>query len=197
MKKEDEIITVAKTLLSKFGFKKTTMEDIAREARIAKATLYHYFKSKEDILREIIKREGEILRKRLLKVVEKARTAEEKIRNYAITRFRFLRKLALYYKSLRDEYYSHFNFIERERKNFDEFEISTLQKILDEGVKNKEFEVPDTRLYAFLLLQSMKGLEYPIATGIALKIDGKELKLEEALNILLGILIKGIGREKK
>jgi len=196
MNQKEKIISAAKELISKFGFKKTTMEDIAEKVRMAKATLYHYFKSKEDILREIIKREGEIIRKKIINAVKNSKNPEEKIKNYALTRFRYLRELAIYYASLREDYYIHFNFIEKERKEFDEFELSMLENILKEGIKEGCFNIPNPRLYVFLLLQSMKGIEYPIATGVALKLDNKKIKLEDAIEILLNILLEGIKRKK-
>ncbi len=192
MGRSDEIIQAAKGLIARFGFRKTTMEEIAQAARIAKATLYHYFTSKEDILREIIHREGNILRAKLQQVVAQGKTPEEKLILYARTRFHALRDLALYYKAMTEEFYSHMPFVERERREFDAFELDTLEQLLREGVERGEFEIPDPRLYAFLLLQAMKGLEYPLATGVALHMDDKELDLDEALDLLLGILLHGI-----
>ncbi len=195
MSRRAKIINVAKDLLARFGFKKTTMEDIARAAGIAKATVYHYFTSKEDILREIIQREGEILRQKLQEAVQSGQTASEKLRNYGFTRFRYLRKLALYYKTMSEEYYGHIPFIEREREKFDAFELDMLESVLREGMENGEFDIPDPRLYAFMLLQAVKGLEFPLATGKALKLDDREIDLDKALELLLGILINGIGRK--
>ncbi len=192
MGRADEIIGVAKGLIARFGFRKTTMEDIARAARIAKATLYHYFASKEEILREIIHREGNALREKLQQALSQGRTPEEKLTLYARTRFRTLRNLALYYKAMSEEFYSHMPFVERERKEFDQFELDALEALLREGVERGEFDIPDPRLYAFLLLQAMKGLEYPLATGTALHMDDQELDLDEALNLLLNILLNGI-----
>jgi len=196
MDRKEQIIQAAKELLSKFGFKKTTMEDIARAARMAKATLYYYFTSKEDILREIIQREGESLRKELEEGVRNANTAKEKLKKYAYTRFHFLRKLALYYKTINEKLYSHIQFIEQERKKFDEFEMDMLEKILREGVERGEFDIPEPRLYAFMLLQAIKGLEFPLATGVALNFDGKEMELDRALSLLLNILLHGISKSR-
>ncbi len=194
MGRRERIIKEARKLLSRFGFRKTTMADIAKAAKMAKATLYYYFASKEEILKEILQREGNTLRKKLQEAVEKGNTASEKLENYSKTRFHFFRELTLYYKTLTEEYYSHNPIVEKERREFDKFELDMLEKILKEGVEKGEFDVPDPRLYAFLILQAMKGLEYPLATGIALNYDGKEINLDEALKLLLNILIKGVAK---
>lgn len=195
MDKRDLILKEAKKLISNFGFKKTTMDDIANACRMSKASLYYYFNSKEDIFREIIEEEGNILRSQLQEVLTSDLTPKEKLRRYAMTRFKFLRSLGLYYRTLREEYYNYFPFVERERKKFDEFELDALNSILLEGVKRGDFDIENPRLYAFMLLQAIKGLEYPIATGIALKLNGKEIRLEDALNLLLRILQRGIERK--
>lgn len=57
--KKGQIIKTAQKRFSKHGLSKTTMEEIARDLRMGKATLYHYFKSKEEIFYEAIKLEIE------------------------------------------------------------------------------------------------------------------------------------------
>lgn len=50
----DSIIKIAEALFEKNGVENTTMNDIAREAEYSKATLYVYFKNKEEIVNCII-----------------------------------------------------------------------------------------------------------------------------------------------
>jgi AcrR family transcriptional regulator len=44
-----QIIKAAVKRFSKHGINKTTLEEVARDLRIGKATIYHYFNSKEDL----------------------------------------------------------------------------------------------------------------------------------------------------
>lgn len=53
------IIKAAVKRFSKHGLKKTTLEEIARDLRIGKATLYHYFNSKDELYYETVKWEIE------------------------------------------------------------------------------------------------------------------------------------------
>ncbi|MFI5956368.1 TetR/AcrR family transcriptional regulator [Cryptosporangium sp. NPDC051539] len=48
-----EIITAAAGLFDRDGYSRTSMDDIAKTVGIAKPTLYHYFRSKEEILSSI------------------------------------------------------------------------------------------------------------------------------------------------
>lgn len=52
---KNKIIQAAIKIFSQKGFHKSTMEEIAKEVGVSKATLYTYFKSKEEILKEIWK----------------------------------------------------------------------------------------------------------------------------------------------
>jgi len=44
-----QIIKAAVKRFTKHGLNKTTLDEVARDLRIGKATIYHYFKSKEDL----------------------------------------------------------------------------------------------------------------------------------------------------
>jgi AcrR family transcriptional regulator len=47
--RREEIIRAAAKRFSRHGFTKTTLDEIARDVRIGKPTIYHYFKSKDDL----------------------------------------------------------------------------------------------------------------------------------------------------
>lgn len=57
--KRIQIIKAADKRFAKHGLNKTTLDEIARDLRIGKATLYHYFKSKEDLFYQTISWEVE------------------------------------------------------------------------------------------------------------------------------------------
>jgi len=48
-KKKLEIIKAAEKRFIRHGLRKTTLDEVARDMRIGKSTLYHYFDSKEDL----------------------------------------------------------------------------------------------------------------------------------------------------
>ncbi len=52
---KNKIIQAAIKIFFKKGFHKSTMDEIAKEVGVSKATIYTYFKSKEEILKEIWK----------------------------------------------------------------------------------------------------------------------------------------------
>jgi len=53
-----EILEAAHGLYQRYGYKKTTMDEIAKAAGITKPTVYSYFKGKKDILIALVEWEG-------------------------------------------------------------------------------------------------------------------------------------------
>ncbi len=51
--KHEQIVQAGLRVFAAKGFRKTSVEDIIREAKVARATFYHYFKSKKDIFLEL------------------------------------------------------------------------------------------------------------------------------------------------
>lgn len=51
---KDSIKRAAQDLFRKFGYHKTSVNEIAKRAKIAKATIYKYFNSKEDVLHTLL-----------------------------------------------------------------------------------------------------------------------------------------------
>src|SRR5882672_2009174 len=57
--RKEAILQQARHMFATKGFAETSMDDIARANQMQKASLYHYFKSKQQILQEMIDLEGE------------------------------------------------------------------------------------------------------------------------------------------
>ena len=68
--KEEQIIQTARKLFHQFGFKKVSMDEIAKEAGVTKKTIYSYFSSKEELLKYFIVEEIKNM-KAIIEEVEK------------------------------------------------------------------------------------------------------------------------------
>lgn len=74
------ILKAAEDVIVRKGYNAMTMDDIAREAQFSKATLYHYFKSKGELILEIIADYFEQMNQELVKIKATKKTATEKLR---------------------------------------------------------------------------------------------------------------------
>jgi AcrR family transcriptional regulator len=55
--REEHLLDAATTLLVRWGYRKTTIDDVAREAGVGKGTIYLHWKNKNDLFRAAIWRE--------------------------------------------------------------------------------------------------------------------------------------------
>ena len=84
--KKEIILQSAGKLFAKYGLKKTTVDDIASEARVGKATIYYYFKSKHSIFKGVVDREWLILKNAMREAISKESSPERKLRAFILTR---------------------------------------------------------------------------------------------------------------
>ncbi|NOY76570.1 MAG: TetR/AcrR family transcriptional regulator, partial [Calditrichaeota bacterium] len=87
---KERILQAAARIFGKFGYTKTNIEDIAREAGIGKATIYHYFKSKEDVFLTIVRNEAHSLEIRIDEALKKAGSPQEKLKTFFHTQYKHL-----------------------------------------------------------------------------------------------------------
>lgn len=183
---KEKIIETARNVFSKIGFRKTTMVDIARALYKAKSSLYHYFKSKEEILKAVVEREAEIFKEKLESAIGSTDDPMEKLIKYTKTRMKTFNTLANFYTAFKDDYLENYGFIQKLRKDYDRFEFETIKGILEEGNRKGIFKVEDTGLTSWAIITAMKGLEYPWAVY-----ENPE-KIDRDIDALLGVLFYGI-----
>lgn len=186
---KETIIGVARQIFTRFGFRKTTMDEIALASRKGKSSIYYYFSSKEDIFKAVVEREAGILKQELTNAFSVADTPELKLKAHVKVRMHSMEKLANFYSAMKDEYLSHLEFIDKIRKKYDQEEIAMMENILKEGVEGGFFEIHDTRLASIAIVTALKGLEIPLFWG------AEEKDVEKRLDHLIYILFNGIARK--
>ncbi|MCD6091947.1 MAG: helix-turn-helix transcriptional regulator [Bacteroidales bacterium] len=182
------IIEVARNVFSQYGYKKTTMDDIAEGARKGKSSIYYYFKSKEEIYEAVVDTESNMLFDNILSQIEKPVPASEKFRLYVLTRLNKIRELTNFYTVMKSESLHQLDFIVELRNKYHKREIGILQNILNEGIKSREFSIQDSELAAIALVTAIKGLETPLL------IKGEKRNLEKRIDYVVRILFFGIMR---
>lgn len=76
----DQILETAFRLFLHYGFKKTTIDDIASEAGIAKGSVYLHFHSKKEILYEVIRKFAKENLEKITEKLDQIPLAEERLR---------------------------------------------------------------------------------------------------------------------
>jgi AcrR family transcriptional regulator len=181
-----KIITSAGQIFSYYGFKKTTMDEIAKALKMGKSSIYYYFESKEEIFEAVVLNEANILRNELTTAIKSVESPIDKMRNYVFVRMRSFEKLANYYNAIFDKNLDHFEFIEKIREKYDREELAILRLILYHGKRKKVFNVANSEYTALAIQTTLKGLEVPLFW------KKKELNIGDRLNAILDVLFYGI-----
>ncbi len=182
------ILKIAQDIFSKYGYKKTTLDDIANAVRKGKSSLYYYFESKEDLFQAVILKEVDVLKRELEKVVMRNTDPVEKLREYILTKLTTFRGLANFYHALENDVTA-IEFIETIKNKYQQDEIRMIKRILIEGVRKNTFEVHDFTLAAIGITTAIKGLEMPLTAG-----EYGTINLEKGVDNILKILFYGILR---
>ncbi|MBA4409765.1 MAG: TetR/AcrR family transcriptional regulator [Bacteroidota bacterium] len=182
----ESILKIAQEIFSKYGYKKTTLDDIANAVRKGKSSLYYYFTSKEDLFQAVIQKEVDILRRELEIVVNRNTDPVDKLRDYILTKLTTFRSMANFYNALENDVTA-IEFIENIKTRHQQEEIRMIKRILIEGVRKNIFEVYDLTLAAIGITTAIKGLEMPLAAG-----DHSKVNLEHSVDNIVKILCYGV-----
>ena len=86
--KRQRILEAARKRFRHYGVRKTTMQEIARDAGVAVGTLYLYFKDKDDLLVACTEEYVTRHRRQAEAILASGGSAAEKMRRYVLDRFR-------------------------------------------------------------------------------------------------------------
>ena len=182
----NSIVEVAREIFAQYGFRKTTMNEIADGVGKGKSSLYYYFSSKEDVYRAVIEKEADTLKNKLIDAVEGVDEPVEKLRMYVVTRMEILHELINFHQAINSEYLTNIDFIQKMRKKYDNEEVTILKSILQFGADSKTFRIEDVDLTALAVSTALKGLETPLLAS------QNEISIELRIDRILQILFFGI-----
>ena len=183
------IVSVARKIFTRYGFRKATMEEIAAATHKGKSSIYYYFKSKEEIFRAVVEKEAVELKVQLDQTIQKDDSPIDKLKTYILFRLHHVSTVKNFYAALNEEYLSHMDFILEIRRQFDLEERQVVKEILEEGMKNGIFQVVSSETGAIAIATMMKGLELPLLLSEEHKTDREEL-LDDLIRVLFYGIIK-------
>jgi AcrR family transcriptional regulator len=192
--KEDRIIDTAQKLFGIYGVEKVSMNEIAIELRLSKASLYYYFPDKESLYFAVLEKEQSVFHSRVIEVIMKYDDPEKMLSEYAILRLEHFRRL-LNLSRLRLEVFADLKPVLGEKlKIFRDKEIDTIKRILEKGVRTGIFSMMDVSGIACLFLDLLRGLRVSHISGRRMMvIEQPEYdRLLEQTNSFTGIFIRGL-----
>ena len=158
--KRNQALKLAKKRFERFGFNKTTVDEIARDASISKRTLYQEFESKEKILEELFMFEALSVRKVILNQIKKIVEPVERLQMYIRLAIKYLNHNPFIVSVLHDESGFFAPFLKDKPCIIEEGIEEIFVNILKEGVKKGVFRKMDGKVVGRCIFLLFKGLTY-------------------------------------
>ena len=184
------ILDATDRLLSRNGYKKMTIDDLAAEVGIGKGSVYLHFTSKEEIALSHIDRIIERLKSRLDAIALKKTSCERRLKEMLVDRVMFRFDSVQHYTQSFNDLLSDIRqkLLERRRRHFDE-EAGIFARLIKEGVESGEFvKVNVNETARSLLLATNSLLPYSLST----KELGERREMQKRVSALADLLVRGV-----
>ena len=183
---KSQIIESATKYFSRYGFHKTTMDEIAQNIHKAKGVLYYYFRSKEELFNEVLKQELDKLKIALLKIIQSDKNSLSILTDYMLTRFKLLNAAVNYHETLKADFFEKYHFVKDVRDDFERFEQIQLKAIIVKGNEEGYLQVKNIDPTVDVAMMIIKGIEIPLF--LQDKYEEYENTLKDLINMITGSL---------
>jgi len=154
----DTILEVAAKRFIHYGYHKTTVEEIARDADIGKGSIYLHFKSKEEILLELVRLFRTELMDKWIGIQKSRQTPERKLYNLLKTRLNYVmdKKTSIFSFSVKPERLLHkiVGVAEESKPQY----LAILESVLSEGERKGVFHMEDRSEVATTLYETVSNI---------------------------------------
>lgn len=184
------ILDKAKERMERFGFKKTTMDEISKDCKISKKTIYEHFTDKEDMIKCLLLRECHKTIEMLLVQMGDASDPLERLIMLIRTAVAYFKEDHFLTRILKDDDALFLAFINRKYHGIiDEEIISVIAEIIRDGKRQGKFRDVDEIVVAYAGYKLFQAFSYA-RTG-PLSMDGDEKDYTEALiDFIVNALVK-------
>lgn len=180
------IVTSATRFFSRYGFHKTTMDEIARNIQKAKGVLYYYFKNKEELFNEVLRQELNTVKLELNKITAPGKDYLSMVREYFLTRLKLLSTAENYHETLKADFFERYHFVKDVRDDFSHFEHEQLKLIFTKGSEEGYFDVKNLESTVNIILMLLNSIELPLY--LQNKYPEYESTIEEIVTMIINSL---------
>lgn len=188
MARKEEILKAAQHAFLKYGIEKITLDDIAQECGIKKTALYYYFKSKEEILAEMIIMKISEFEVKIKQAVESAGNVREKLRTYMKMKINLMQENMPFIKLFEKEGLSFKakEFMHEHKARLMNTDFCLVKGILEQGIKNNKvsFKLNDSLVLMIL------GVTY--GTFVGRFLENTDWNIDLMIDTTIEVIFKGI-----
>ena len=193
MKEEkiESILNTAKKMFARYGLRKTSIEEMARVARVAKATIYSYFGNKDQVYLEVLRREKDEIVGKVSASVDQEAFPVDRLVVFVKAKFRYMRQATNILNLDREGIENLLPSAESIRNELFESEVDIIHSILKSGIEKGVFYLNYPLLTARAIGHALRGFE------LNWLVQESEERIDRYLDELMAILFYGVMSEKK
>lgn len=186
----DAILDATDRLLARYGYKKMTIDDLAKEVGIGKGSVYLHFESKEEIALSHIDRIIERLKSSLMATAQSKASPEKRLRKMLIDRVMMRFDSVQHYSQSLNELLAQLRprLLERRKRYFEE-EARIFAAVLDEGKHAGVFRVKDPSETGRTLLDATNAL---LPYSLSAYELGERSDIEKKTNNVADLILNGL-----
>lgn len=188
--KKSAILQSARQLFFRFGFNKTSMDDIALQSNLAKPTLYYYYTNKEAIFNEIVFEEAERFMDSIVRKIPQNIPADDQLALFFKKIYSGLKEYAAKMTDVPDCLYDCSPHGRPIVEKINHLFFERLQPLLQAGKEEGIFEYEDEQgtLSSLVLMTDFLNLDWIHRTP--------KKKANQIVESMIAIILNGLRRRK-
>jgi len=190
---KEAILQVARDLFQRFGFEKTSMDDIASKAHKAKRSIYNHFSNKEELFCSTVSSEIEQVRHQLFEIMaDDNQLMLPRLRQYLLLRMKLLSKASTVQVAVRDKMLAsgdyRFEHLQQIMTEFNDWEHQCFKKVWYAKPTQDIAEVVEQQATAFadMLQVTLNGLSYTFF------VEDKYEQYKSSYEMLIDLIINSV-----
>ena len=192
--KEQVILKAARERFAQYGFAKVTMDEIAADVEMGKASLYYYFPTKKDLFRAVITQEQSQFISTIENILAKDISVSQKLVEYVEERIGVFQELLNLGTLNVHSYFDKKSIYKSLFENFHAQELKLMEKLIEEGKQNGEFKKSLPEEVPQLILHILQGLRVRVLRQLKGRSNDNKYvnQLKKEMSLFIRIFIDGI-----
>ena len=183
MNKKEEVINAARDLFTKYGYKKVSMDEIAKEANVTKKTIYSYFSDKEAMFKYFASEELQSMKEKIENDVNSSTSFIDKVSKILYESLLFRKNSDLIKTIIKEISKNNTAECISFLKFYDDEIVSYIEEKIRQEIQNKTIKKCDAHLTAFII--------YKVYSSILFEYD-REIDEEKVTKEVTNILKDGL-----
>lgn len=183
------ILDKAKERAERFGFKKTTMDEISKDCRISKKTIYEHFADKEDMFRSLVLRECHKTNQTLFAQIKDIADPLDKITQLIQNAIYYFNQDHFITRVLKDDDMATTFLSSKYQDVIAEEVIDNISELIREGKNQGKFREVDERIVAYAGYRLFQAFSYA-RTGPLSETQDEEYCIKVLTDFLIHAIIK-------